>query len=63
MKSALDNACDEKNQNDLKESMRGKTEKLKIGDCNLKDYMKLKSLQEVRDIRTRTRKHHQLRGV
>ena len=35
--------------------MRGKTEKLKMEDCNLKDYMKLKSLQVVRDIfRTRT---------
>ena len=55
LKRALDNACDIKNQNDLKESMRGKTEKLKMEDCNLKDYMKLKSLQVVRDIfRTRT---------
>ena len=42
---------------DMLKGMEGKTkmEELKLGDCNTKPYMKLKSLKQVRDtFRART---------
>ena len=55
LKRVLEAACNDINESELKNNMKGKTEKLKSEDCKMKEYMSYKSLKEVRDIfRSRT---------
>ena len=55
LKRILQSACEDKDERELKEKMINKTAELKKEDCKLKQYMKEKSLKQVRDtFRVRT---------
>ena len=55
LQNVLKKACKAKDESDLKNKMCNKTEKLKEGNCEMKEYMNLKSLSDVRNtFRVRT---------
>ena len=63
LKNVLEKACQVKDEGDLLKKMGNKTEKLKEENCKMKDYMKLKSLADVRStFRVRTNMVEVFRG-